>query len=287
MSTMAIPRAFVWRRLHSLMGLWLVLFLCEHLLTNSQAALWLGDNGKGFVSLVNGLHNLPYLEVIELTLLGVPILIHMILGVKYLMTSKMNSGRSDGTTPSLPLRRNRAYSWQRITSWILLICLTGHVVKFRFINYPEHIELNGKMTYLAPLSSDDGLPTVAQRLGVTLYDAQMRGEEKNLQLAKALQHYTLTPQRIVAATPDFGTIELLIVRNTFKQPIYLALYTIFVLSACFHAANGFWTFLITWGWVLKAAAQRTWTRVSALLMALLIFLGMAAIWGTYFFNLRH
>ena len=48
-ATAVIPRAFIWRRLHSLMGLWLVLFLGEHLLTNSQAALWLGDNGKGFV----------------------------------------------------------------------------------------------------------------------------------------------------------------------------------------------------------------------------------------------
>lgn len=63
----AIPKAFIWRRLHSLMGLWLVLFLIEHLLTNSQAALWLGDNGRGFVNMVNAIHNLPYLEVIELT----------------------------------------------------------------------------------------------------------------------------------------------------------------------------------------------------------------------------
>lgn len=36
-----LPSAFIWRRAHSLTGLWLVLFLIEHLLTNSQAALFL------------------------------------------------------------------------------------------------------------------------------------------------------------------------------------------------------------------------------------------------------
>ena len=60
MSTSTLPSAFIWRRVHSLMGLWLVLFLMEHLLTNSQAALLLGDNGKMFVQMVNGLHNLPF-----------------------------------------------------------------------------------------------------------------------------------------------------------------------------------------------------------------------------------
>ncbi|MES2122460.1 MAG: hypothetical protein V4492_06755, partial [Chlamydiota bacterium] len=141
MSTLSVPGAFIWRRLHSLMGLWLVLFLIEHLLTNSQAALWLGDNGKGFVDMVNMLHNLPYLEVIELTLLGVPFAIHMVWGVQYLMTAQSNSGSSDGSKPSLPLRRNKAYSWQRITSWILLIGVIAHVAKFRFIEYPEKVHV--------------------------------------------------------------------------------------------------------------------------------------------------
>src|SRR5476649_2758897 len=101
MSASSVPSAFIWRRLHSLMGLWLVLFLFEHLLTNSQAALLLGDNAKGFVELVNALHNLPYLQAIEIFLLGVPIAIHAVLGIKYLFTSKMNAHKTDGSKPDM------------------------------------------------------------------------------------------------------------------------------------------------------------------------------------------
>ena len=123
-----IPNAFLWRRAHSLTGLWLVIFLIEHLLTNSQAALWIGDNGLGFIQAVNSLKELPHLQAIEIFLLGVPLLVHGLWGVKYLMTSKMNSFASDGSSPSLPqYPRNRAYTWQRITSWILLVGIAAHV----------------------------------------------------------------------------------------------------------------------------------------------------------------
>lgn len=275
MSTFSVPNAFIWRRLHSLMGLWLVLFLIEHLLTNSQAALWLGDNGKGFVDMVNMLHNLPYLEVIELTLLGVPFLIHMVWGVQYLMTAKPNSGSSDGSTPSLPLRRNKAYSWQRITSWILLVGVLLHVAKFRFIEYPEKVHVGNETVYLTQITMDEGLPKVAERLGVKLYSTPF------------LEKQRIAPGHVIAASTDFGVASLLNVRNTFKSPLYIGLYTIFVLAACFHAANGFWTFLLTWGWVLKMSAQRAWTTVSVVIMAGLLFLGLAAIWGTYWLNLRY
>ena len=90
---------FVWKRLHSLMGLWLVLFLIEHLFVNSQAALLLGGNGKSFVDAVNAIHNLPYLPAIEIGLLGIPILIHMVWGIKILFTSKSNVSSSDGSKP--------------------------------------------------------------------------------------------------------------------------------------------------------------------------------------------
>src|SRR4051812_29543012 len=113
----SIPKAFIWRRVHSLAGLWFVLFLIEHLLTNSQAALFIGDNGSGFVEAVNFIKSLPYLPVIEIFLLGVPFLVHAIWGVKYLLTSKFNSFPADGSTPSLPqYPRNQAFTWQRITS---------------------------------------------------------------------------------------------------------------------------------------------------------------------------
>jgi succinate dehydrogenase / fumarate reductase cytochrome b subunit len=286
--SVAIPKAFIWRRIHSLMGLWIVLFLIEHLLTNSQAALWLGDNGKGFVDMVNGIHNFPYLEVIEISLIGVPILIHMYWGVKYLLTSKFNSFGEKEKAPHLPLGRNRAYTWQRITSWILLIGIIGHVTKFRFLEYPEKMDVGNQTVYLVKVSMDDGLRSVADRLDVTLYDPHKKvvitGASGDL--VTALEKAKTSSGDVVACAKDFGTASLFAVRNTFKNPIYIALYTIFVIAACFHACNGFWTFLITWGWVLRMAAQRAWVTVSIVFMAILLFLGMIAVWGTYWLNLR-
>ncbi len=338
MTAAAIPSVYIWRRLHSLMGLWFLLFLIEHLLTNSQAALWLGDNGHGFVTSVNFIHNLPYLEVIELTLLGVPIFIHMVWGVKYLFTSKFNSGRTDGSAPSMRTGRNRAYTWQRITSWILLFGVIGHVTKFRFLEYPDKVHVGNETVYLSKINMDTGLYTLADRLNVKLYDACQIAQEQeridwqqaqrahnelvdvNAQQAidpitgpvaedfsaqqadelndaqhietqaffvEALGKQRLAAGQVVAVAKDFGTASLLAVRNTFKNPIYIGLYTIFVLAACFHACNGFWTFLLTWGWILKMAAQRAWVSVSIVMMAVLIFLGLAAVWGTYWANLRY
>ncbi len=338
MTEAIIPRAFIWKRLHSLMGLWLVLFLFEHLLTNSQAALWLGEDGSGFVRMVNSIHNFPYLQVIELTLLGIPILLHMVLGVKYALTAKSNAKKTDGSAPSLKkYGRNRAYSWQRITSWILLFGLIGHVVTFRFLDYP-HTIFQGKDTiYFAKLDMDDGLYPLAYRLDVNLYDESSiakeivsfdrRSDEKTLLDAagtlknekldwikgvmptsfehqkeiifqsaekyklkaswlEGLKKIQIGSNQVIAESSDFGTITLLTVRDTFKRPIYLLLYTIFVLAACFHAFNGFWTFLLSWGIIIRRSAQKSLLAFSIGLMVLISFLGMAAIWGTWF-NLRN
>lgn len=328
MTVAAVPRAFVWRRLHSLMGLWLVLFLCEHLLVNSQAALLLGDSAKGFIDAVNGIHNLPYLPLIETVLLGVPLLFHGVWGIKYLMTSRSNSSRSDGSRPALPqYGRNRAYTWQRLTSWILLVGIILHVAKFRFIDYPDSLNQGTQSSYFVPLSLDKGLYTVAARLDVQLYTSEMilqerkeledrQGEQALVDVSKTLpntssydaqtqmiltsaQAYSqklawvemlekqkITKEGVIAVASDFGTASVLKVRDTFKNPLYVGLYTVFVLAACFHAFNGLWTFCITWGIILKVAAQKRALRFAYGLMALIAFLGLAAIWGTYYLNLR-
>ncbi len=328
MTTQTLPQAFIWRRLHSLMGLWLVLFLFEHLLVNSQAALLLGDNARGFVELVNSIHNLPYLQAIEIFLLGVPIAIHAVWGIKYLFTSKFNSRRTNGKSPDMhQYGRNKAYTWQRLTSWILLVGIILHVTKFRFMDYPDGINMGDRSAYFVTVSVDKGLYTVASRLGVDLYGPEQIEEQKldiesryaeqtlvdvaqNLSskdeydaqeqmiLASAqayeqkkawlavLERQKLEPNEVVAVASDFGTATLLSVRDTFKSPLYVGLYTIFVLAACFHAFNGLWTFLITWGVVLRVTAQKGALKLAWGLMALVAFLGLAAIWGTYFLNLK-
>ena len=306
-----VPRAFFWRRMHSLTGLWLVIFLIEHLLTNSQAALFFGDDGAGFVRAVNMIKNLPYLPVIEITLLGVPIFIHMIWGIEYLRTGLSNSSRSDETTPSLPqYPRNKAYTWQRITSWVLVLTLIGHIVHMRFIEYPNSADKDGHHYYMVKLSLDQGLYTLADRLGVQLYDQNKIEVEKKLlqeieitngiqkllmeqkkeqqkEWIEALESRSFDEGQVIAIASDFGTAELLMVRESFKMPVMIVLYTIFVLAAVYHGFNGLWTFMITWGVTLTQASQRLMRRISILLIVLIGFLGLAAIWGTYWINLRY
>lgn len=340
MTTYTLPRAFVWRRVHSLMGLWLVLFLLEHLLTNSQAALLLGDNGSGFIKMVNWLHDLPYLGAIEIFLLGTPILLHGVLGIKYLFTAKSNAHRTDGSKPQLKeYNRNKAYSWQRITSWILLIGIILHVAKFRFIEYPVSLGTGTGSYYFVRVKMDNGLYTVASRLNVELYDKDkiqkekilltsrgdekallevaetLRNEEKTdsiqgvipeefsqqkqmlltsaqnyelkLKWVKALEKRSVNTTEVIAVSKSFGTATLLSVRDTFKSPLYVALYTIFVLAACFHAFNGLWTFMISWGLIFKRAAQKSTATFCVALMLAITFLGLIAIWGTYWLNLKY
>lgn len=323
-----VPRAFVWRRLHSLMGLWLVIYIIEHLVTNSQAALWLGDNGIGFIKLVNFYHSLPYLQVIEIVLLGVPIGVHGVLGIKYALTAKTNSFKTDGSKPSMRHGRNRAFTWQRLTSWILLFGIIFHVIQMRFLDMPKKVMFQNQEYYLARLSMDEGLYTLSKRLDVDLYDqeeinnyrrrmpsqatlesdskgffdsanpvlynsktAEEKEKMQSAQEAKnwinALGSFSLKPTQIVSVSKSVGTSILLATRDTFKNPWYSILYSIFVLAAGYHAFNGLWTFLITWGALLSMRSQKSMVGVCMTCVIIVVFLGFAAIWGSYWINLRN
>lgn len=278
MNTPLIPSEFIWKRLHSLAGLWFTLYLIFHLLTNSQAAFLIGEDGAGFIREVNWIHSLPYLPVLEVILLGVPILIHTAWGIRYALTSQANSYGYDGKRPYLTYGRNRAFTWQRITAWILLIGLALHVIHMRFYEYPA-ITKKGKETYYAvPLDRDAGLDTLKERI-----DFQLVGPEQ----APEFTHKSLGKSEVLAVANNFGVATLLMVRDTFKSPWMIALYTLFVLTAAFHGLNGLWTFMITWGVTLTPRSQKLFLRFSQALMAVVAFLGLAAIWGTYWINLRN
>lgn len=313
-----LPSAFIWRRAHSLTGLGLVLFLIEHLLTNSQAALFIGDDGSGFVSGVNFLKGLPYLPFIEIFLLGVPFAIHGWWGVKYLMTSKSNSFQTDGSSPALPqYARNRAYTWQRITSWLLLFGILAHVIHMRVIQYPSSAQLDANHFYVTPVHLDNGLYTLSKRLGFDLYTpeqvTQLQETLKNQIIISENQSIEETPEGLIEAqknreleawiavlkkyhlksgealtvSKSFGIAELLMVRDTFKSPVMIFLYTGLVLAACFHAFNGLWTAMISWGLTLTENSQRWMRKLATLLMVVVAFLGLAAIWVTYWVNLMN
>ena len=112
-----IPISFVFRRLQSLTGFFLTLFLFEHLMTNSTASLFL-DKGHFFIKAVSAFQAIPYLKFVEITLICIPLLFHAGLGVKYITTGEVNSFKTDGKRASLyQYKRNKAYTWQRITSY--------------------------------------------------------------------------------------------------------------------------------------------------------------------------
>lgn len=334
----AIAKEFALKRLHTLTGLWLVVYLTMHLFTNSQAALLLGDDGKGFIHSVNSIHELPYLPALEIGVLAFPILIHGIWGVYYAYRAKYNSFGGVGDEPYLPeYPRNHAYTWQRITAWLLVIGIIAHVVHMRFVEYPTSAELDGHHFYIVRVTADDGLYTLAERLGVGLYDSrqiqqlkkgtidhsettlgmseyfkaffaslvdllkttsvkasdkkaekllneQHKQQEKHW--LEALERRPLKDGEMIAIADNFGTVELLMLRDTFKMPIMLVFYTLLVITACFHAFNGLWTCLISLGITLNRTSQYIMSGFSILLMVVVTLLGLSAIWLTYWINLK-
>ncbi len=315
------------------MGLWLAIFLIEHLLTNSQAALLWGEHAQGFVRMVNLLHNFPHLEVIEIVLLGIPLLIHFVWGVCYFISARYNSFPGPKRSPSLArYARNHGYTWMRITAIIVGVGVVLHVVQFRFVRYPAILVHGEQSFYFSKVSMDDGLYTVAQRMGVELFDGNkieevekelekrkaekqlMESAEKEHQQQKeyaefdlykegffvAAQEYgksaaflralkckSVGSQDVIAVSKDFGTAALLTVRDVFKSPLYVALYSIFVLATCFHAGHGLWAFLITWGVILKQAAQNKFYRAALTVGFVLALFGLVSIWGTYWMNMKY
>ncbi|MCH9632209.1 MAG: hypothetical protein S4CHLAM6_05390 [Chlamydiae bacterium] len=320
MTEKILPRAYVNRRFHSLAGIWLVIFLLEHLITNSQAALYIGDWGQGFVKMVNDIHDMPYLQAIEILFLGFPIVFHAALGIKYIFTSKSNAFEKSKHKPKLSkYSRNHAFSWQRLTSWVLLLGIVLHVIQMRFMEYPISVKGGiGHQYYMVRVNMDPGLYKVAARLQAHLYnEQQVQKEKENLltygqkadagdtyepQMAKQAQDQMLGellseyveklskkelgPHQVIAVSQSFGVATLLSVRQTFKSPLMITLYTIFVIAACYHAFNGLWSAMIAWGVTLSARSQQVmrWIAIGSTIG--LTLLGLAAIWLTYLVNLR-
>jgi succinate dehydrogenase / fumarate reductase cytochrome b subunit len=228
-----------------------------------MSALFIGDDGKGFIDSVNFIHSLPYLPVIEILLVGVPIAVHGLYGIDRLRSARYNSFATDGARPSLPLPKNRAFTWQRITSMLLVVGLGLHIYYMRFHNQPKEAEAG----FQVELSKDAGLVNVASRLHTKLI--------------------AVDEERVIATSDNVGTAFLLVVRDTFKSIPLCFLYSLFVLLAVFHSCNGLWTFSITWGISLSERSRVVIRHVANALMLLLFFLGFAAIWGVYWLNLRY
>lgn len=261
-----LPRDWGSRRLHSLLGLWLALFIIFHLVTNSQAALFFDQYGAGFIHEVNLIHNLPYRSVIEIVLIGLPFFLHAAWGIKFAIKAKYNSSGKGEKAPKLKYGANKAYSWMRIAAYVLLVGLILHVVQMRFLRYPDEIETaDYKTEYVVSVSADPGLDGIAARLGAKVIEG---------------------PDGLEVVADSSGKAMLFTVRDVMKSWTMRILYSIFVLSGVYHGFRGLWSFAIVWGITLTKRSQNVMKWATVGLMLVVGFLGMAAIWLTYSVTLK-
>ena len=155
---------FLLRRLHSLSGIIPVgAFLVVHLYTNSLAA-W---DARAFDKHVKEIHDIPYLPLVELLLIFLPIAFHAAYGVAIAMQGRSNAAQYWWLD-------NWRYTLQRVTAWIALLFLVLHLLHFRFAHWiggPEYQATiaRGMTPFdLTQWGFVDGTP-LATWLWVTLY----------------------------------------------------------------------------------------------------------------------
>ncbi|MCC6678979.1 MAG: hypothetical protein IT436_17780 [Phycisphaerales bacterium] len=127
---------FLLRRLHSLTGIIPIgAFLIVHLTTNSSIVWGAINAQKGDTPLARGvntfqhevafIHSLPFLILIEVFGLWLPIAFHAVLGVYYARTGSMNTAR-------YPYQGNRRYALQRLSGYAGILFIFYHVATLRW-----------------------------------------------------------------------------------------------------------------------------------------------------------
>jgi len=118
MNDTLIDRHFALRKLHSLLGIVPIgFFLCFHLFENSLAT-----RGEAYFTehVVHKIGNMPYVELMEIFFIALPILFHGIYGVIIWLQGKDNVLRYG-------YFRNWMYWTQRITGIVAFIFIITHV----------------------------------------------------------------------------------------------------------------------------------------------------------------
>ncbi len=117
-----LSRTFVLRKLHQLSGIMpLGFFLLEHFYTNSKALY-----GQAvFNTAVNDLQSIPYILLVEIGGIFIPLIYHAVYGLVITVEARPNN-------LNYPYPRNWFYTIQRVTGVILFFFITFHVLNFRF-----------------------------------------------------------------------------------------------------------------------------------------------------------
>lgn len=114
-------RDFFYRRLHSLLGVVPIgLFVVQHLVVNH----FIVYGTDSFNKAANFMANLPFVLLLEIFVIYLPILFHAVLGVYIVFTAKNN-------VKSYGFFRNWMFFLQRLTGIITLIFIVWHVWETR------------------------------------------------------------------------------------------------------------------------------------------------------------
>lgn len=114
-------RSFLLLRLHSLAGIVpLGLFLLEHLYSNAVAML--GESE--YNAQIERLHSIPFLSLLEIFLIAIPLLYHAAYGIYIAFTAKNNLN-------SYSYWRNWMFVLQRVSGIITLLFILYHLWAFR------------------------------------------------------------------------------------------------------------------------------------------------------------
>ena len=122
--------SFIWRKLHSLLGIVPIgAFLLEHLVSNFEAI----HGPKAYGDQVLFLNSLPLVRVLEWTFIFIPILYHAVYGVYIWLRGKSN-------VVYYPWAGNWMYLAQRYTGLIAFAYIVQHVLRQRFmgVSLPEN-----------------------------------------------------------------------------------------------------------------------------------------------------
>ncbi|RLL47933.1 succinate dehydrogenase [Oceanobacillus piezotolerans] len=118
---MADQREFFYRRLHSFLGVVPIgIFLTQHLIVNHFAVY--GE--ESFNKAAGFMAGLPFVLLLEIFIIYLPILYHAILGVYIAFTANYNTKRYG-------FFRNWMFALQRITGLITLVFIAWHVWETR------------------------------------------------------------------------------------------------------------------------------------------------------------
>jgi succinate dehydrogenase / fumarate reductase cytochrome b subunit len=122
--------SFIWRKLHSLMGIVPIgAFLIEHLVSNFEAL----KGPAAYAAQVKLLNSLPLVRVLEWVFIFLPILYHGIYGVYIWLRGRSN-------IVYYPWAGNWMYLAQRYTGLIAFAYIVQHVLRQRFlgVSLPEN-----------------------------------------------------------------------------------------------------------------------------------------------------